>query len=129
MVCVKNQSTLLKRILRQIVSYVPYKNLIVIYGKSTDGTKEVAESFTEKVFWDGDEGLGAARNLGIQKSSSELVAMIDADVILTKYWHQQLIEEFKKPRLQLLWAHAFMAMGINPLNLIGSICVVLRKQI
>ena len=67
MVCVKNQSTLLKRILRQIVSYVPYKNLIVIYGKSTDGTKEVAESFTENVFWDGDKGLGAARNLGDTK--------------------------------------------------------------
>ena len=115
-VCVKNQATLLERILRQIVSYVPFKNLIVIYGKSTDGTKEVAERFTSKVFWDGDEGLGAARNLGIQKSSSELVAMIDADVILTKYWYQQLIEEFRKPEVAAVMGTCVYGYGYKPLE-------------
>lgn len=79
-ICAKNRAEVLERVLQQIIREVPFRELIVIYASSKDGTKEIAEKYAKKVFWDGDKGLGAARNLGMRKASSELVAMIDTDV-------------------------------------------------
>jgi O-antigen biosynthesis protein len=115
-VCVKNQALLLNRVLQQIVEYIPFKNLIVIYGKSIDKTKEIAERFTKNVFWDGDKGLGTARNLGIQKATSEIVAMIDADIILTKSWYQQLIGEFRNPEVAAVMGTCLYGYGHKPLE-------------
>jgi glycosyltransferase involved in cell wall biosynthesis len=115
-VCVKNQALLLNRVLEQIVEYIPYKNLIVIYGNSIDETKEIAERFTKNVFWDGDKGLGTARNLGIQKATSEIVAMIDADIILTKSWYQQLIGEFRNPAVAAVMGTCLYGYGFKPLE-------------
>jgi glycosyltransferase involved in cell wall biosynthesis len=102
-VCAKNRAEVLERVLQQIIREVPLRDLIVIYGSSKDGTKEIAEKYAKKVFWDGDKGLGAARNLGVRKASSELVAMIDSDVILTKDWYKRLVKHFEDVRAQGLW--------------------------
>ena len=74
-VCAKNREKPIANLLRQITSEIPIENLIVVYGTSSDRTREVALQFTDKVYWDEDEGLGAARNLGIRKSSSEIVSV------------------------------------------------------
>jgi glycosyltransferase involved in cell wall biosynthesis len=62
-VCAKDRAETLQSLLPQILREIPFRNLIVIYGSSKDRTKEVAEEYTAKVFWDGDKGLGAARRL------------------------------------------------------------------
>ncbi|MGQ9507717.1 MAG: glycosyltransferase [Candidatus Bathycorpusculaceae bacterium] len=98
-VCAKNQAVCLERVLKQIIRYVPFENLIVVYGTSKDNTREIAEKYATKVFWDEDKGLGAARALGIEKATSEFVALIDSDVILTKDWFQQLINHFNDPKV------------------------------
>lgn len=67
-VCAKNRAEMLNRILRQIITEISFQNLIVIYGSSKDETKQVAERYTRNVFWDEDKGLGAARNLGIERA-------------------------------------------------------------
>ena len=115
-VCAKNRAQSLHQILKQIQSEVPYKNLIIIFGSSDDGTQEVAKRFTSNVFWDGDEGLGAARNLGIRKSSSEIVAMIDTDVILTKGWYHQLIRHFYDPKTAVAIGTCIYGYGCKPLE-------------
>jgi cellulose synthase/poly-beta-1,6-N-acetylglucosamine synthase-like glycosyltransferase len=93
-VCAKNREKTMENILRQIKREIPVENLIVIYGTSSDRTKEIALQHTDIVHWDGDEGLAAARHLGIQISSTEIVAMIDTDVILPKNWYHNLIKHF-----------------------------------
>ena len=65
-VCAKNRAEMLERVLRQIIREIPFRELIVIYASSQDKTKEVAEKYTKKIFWDDDRGLAAARNLGFR---------------------------------------------------------------
>ena len=114
--CAKNRAMLLNRVLKQIVREVPFKNLIIIYGSSVDGTKKIAENFTDKVFWDGDKGLGAARNLGMRKASSEIVAMIDTDVILAKGLYELMIGHFKDPTVAAVMGSCIFGYGCLPLE-------------
>jgi glycosyltransferase involved in cell wall biosynthesis len=115
-VCAKDRAEPLERVLRQITREIPFRDLIVIYGTSNDETKEIAKKYTSKVFWDGDKGLGAARNLGIRKASSELVAMIDTDVILTKDWHTRLIKHFEDPKVAAAMGTTIYGYGVLPIQ-------------
>jgi GT2 family glycosyltransferase len=103
-------------VLHQIVRDVPFKNLIVIYGTSTDGTQEIAEEYTRSVFWDGDKGLGAARNLGMRKATSQIVAMVDADVILTEGWYEKLVQHFQNPEVAAVMGTCIYGYGCKPLQ-------------
>ncbi|MEM3549948.1 MAG: glycosyltransferase [Candidatus Bathyarchaeia archaeon] len=116
-VCVKDRAKSLDRVLQQIVREIPFKNLIVIYGSSKDDTKEVAEKYTNQVFWDGDKGLGAARKLGMEKATSEIVAMIDSDIILTKGWFRRLIKYFEDPKVAAVMGTCIYGYGCKPLEL------------
>ena len=115
-VCVKNRAENLNRLLAQIVRQVPFENLIVIYATSTDGTKEVAEKYTDKVFWDEDKGLGAARNLGMRKATSEIVAMIDSDVVLGENWYGQLIGHMEGPLVGAALGTCIFGYGCKPIE-------------
>jgi len=115
-VCAKNQAKTMDQVLHQIVRDIPFKNLIVVYGPSTDNTRETAEQHTDKVFYDGDKGLGAARSLGIKKASSEIVAMIDSDIILTKGWYHQLIGHLQDPKVAAVMGTCVYGYGYKPLQ-------------
>lgn len=115
-VCVKNQAKALERLLRQVTREIPFKNLIVIYGDSTDGTKAVSEKFADKVFSDGNRGLGAARNLGMVRATSEIVAMIDSDVIIGKDWFEQVLRQFQNPNTAAAMGTCVYGYGCKPLE-------------
>jgi glycosyltransferase involved in cell wall biosynthesis len=115
-VCAKNRAGTLEQILRQIKHEIPYKDLIVIYGASDDETEEIAKKYTDKVFWDEDRGLGAARNLGVRKASSELVAMIDSDVILTTGWHKRLMKHVGDPKVAAAMGTTIYGYGLLPIQ-------------
>ncbi len=115
-ICVKNQAEQLERILNQITRQIPYDNLIVVYGSSKDNTKDVAKKYTSNVFWDEDKGLGHARKLGIIKSISEIVAMIDSDVTLTPGWYENLIKYFHDPAVAAVMGTCIYGYGYKPLQ-------------
>jgi glycosyltransferase involved in cell wall biosynthesis len=115
-ICAKNEAESLEQVLEQVIREVPFSNLIVIYGSSRDRTKVIAEKYTKNVFWDGDKGLGAARALGIKKAKSEIVAMIDADVILTEGWYHQLIGHFENPEVAAVMGTCIYGYGCKPLE-------------
>jgi glycosyltransferase involved in cell wall biosynthesis len=115
-VCAKNRAKTLEGVLKQIIREVPFRDLIVIYASSKDATKEIAEKYTKKVFWDGDKGLGAARNLGVRKASSELVAMIDADVVLTKDWFRCLVKHLEDPKVAAAMGTVIFGYGLLPIQ-------------
>ena len=46
-------------------------------------------------------GLGYNRNLGIKESKNDIVAAIDADVILDKYWLEKLMPEIEKKNVSM----------------------------
>lgn len=58
------------------------KEIIVADAFSTDKTREIAKSYKAKVI---DGGLpGPGRNRGIEKSKTDIVLFLDADVIITE---------------------------------------------
>ena len=116
-VLAKNSERTMGNILRQLRSQVPIENLIIVYGTSRDKTREIALQYTEQVYWDEDKGLGAARNLGMMKSSSEIVAMVDTDVILPKNWFQNLARHFdKNDKVAAAVATCIFGYGCPPLQ-------------
>jgi glycosyltransferase involved in cell wall biosynthesis len=98
------------------MSEISFRNLSVIYGSSTDGTKEIAEKCTKKVFWDEDKGLGATRNLGVRKAVSAFVAIIDTDVVTTKDWCKHLIAHFEDPKVAAVIETTLYGYGCPPIQ-------------
>lgn len=96
-----NSSPFLDACLRSIKNQ-SYENieLIVVDNNSRDNTKEIARSYTEKVFNCGPE-RSAQRNYGVSKSVGTCVAIIDSDMVLAPDVVQSCIEEMEKnPSLQ-----------------------------
>ncbi|MCU1548355.1 MAG: glycosyltransferase [Arthrobacter sp.] len=69
--------------------------LIVIDGCSTDDTIEIARSFGARVISDEGQGLPAARMLGVRNARSDVVALLDADVVLPPGSLERLLDEFE----------------------------------
>ena len=63
-----------------------FKEIIVVDNASTDTTAEVARAHGARVVFEAQKGLTSARQAGFDASSSELVAYLDADTLITAQW-------------------------------------------
>ncbi|MDP2648862.1 MAG: glycosyltransferase family A protein [bacterium] len=63
-----------------------FKEIIVVDNASTDKTAEVARNKGALVVREERKGLTSARQSGLEASTSELIAYIDADTHLTPQW-------------------------------------------
>lgn len=74
-------------------SFVDFE-IVIINDGSTDSSEEIVESFSDSrinYFSTENQGAAAARNLGIDKSTSPYIAFLDADDL----WFENHLEEFK----------------------------------
>lgn len=74
------------------------KEIIIIDDNSSDSTSEIVSKYNEiKLIKNKtNRGLGYNRNLAIKNCKNDLVASIDADVELDKYWLSTLINNLKQ---------------------------------
>lgn len=67
---------------------------LIVLGNSSDDTETVCKEFIDKdnrfrLVYQLDKGLGSARNLGIKKAKTDLIAFLDAD----DYWDSTMLEK------------------------------------
>lgn len=78
-----NQERFLRRAVDSVLAQT-YDDLelIIVDDESTDNTREVAASIDDprvRYIWQKNRGVSAARNAGVQASSGEYIAFLDAD--------------------------------------------------
>jgi glycosyltransferase involved in cell wall biosynthesis/O-antigen/teichoic acid export membrane protein len=90
----RNAAAWLAECLESVTGQDP-REVIVVDGCSTDDTVAIARSFGATVLSDEGRGLPAARMLGVQNARCEVVALIDADVVLPPRSLARLLGEFQ----------------------------------
>lgn len=91
----------LNAILAQAATAGCETEIIVVNNASTDGTRGVATGFAGvNVVDEARKGLTQARQAGLDASTGDIIANVDADCILTAGWIDTVQREFERnPRL------------------------------
>lgn len=85
----------LDSILKQVADRPDDIEIIVVNNASTDRTREVTQSFPGVIIVDeSKKGLVNARCAGFLASSGDLIANVDADMMLTPGWIDKILKAF-----------------------------------
>lgn len=101
-----NRYEVLQRALESVYSqtYMPHEVIIIDDG-SSDNTSQIQQDFPHAVYiYQENAGVSSARNLGIQKSTSEWIAFLDSD----DTWHADKLSrhvEFHKKNSEILMSY------------------------
>jgi glycosyltransferase involved in cell wall biosynthesis len=69
--------------------------IIIVDNGSTDNTKEIVKKYPATLLEETEiQSSYAARNKGIQNSSSEIIAFVDSDCIVTPQWINEGVKHF-----------------------------------
>ena len=73
----------------------PNYEVVVVNDGSTDATRQIAESYDSiHLINQENQGLSAARNVGIRAASGEIIAFTDADCVADEDWLTHLVARF-----------------------------------
>ncbi len=98
---VYNASKYLERCLKSIAYQLnDQSEVIIIDDGSTDNSKDVYNDYCTKYrqiksFYEENKGVGAARNLGIKKSSGKYITFVDADDFVSSNYIEKIFETIK----------------------------------
>jgi glycosyltransferase involved in cell wall biosynthesis len=111
-ICAKDSEKTIEACLKSIEENKP-SEIIVIDGNSSDVTIQIAGRYTDKIYSDEGKGLAYARQLGAQKASSEYIAYVDSDVVLTPNCLQKMLEDLQEKDYAGIHAQV---LGLNSQN-------------
>jgi glycosyltransferase involved in cell wall biosynthesis len=100
---VRNAEHLVEQCLTAIFRAAP-QEVIVVDGKSSDRTAEIVQRYPAKFLSDNGTGLPAARMMGIDQATSEVVVLMDVDIVLPDGALRALHEEFMQGQYDALQA-------------------------
>jgi cellulose synthase/poly-beta-1,6-N-acetylglucosamine synthase-like glycosyltransferase len=72
----------------------PDYEVIVVNDGSTDETEKIAQSYAFRLITTANRGLASARNAGLEASTGEIVAYLDADASPDRHWLLHLAASF-----------------------------------
>lgn len=84
----------LKRLNNQTIPRDEYE-IIVVDGKSNDGTLDIAKKLADKVIQQESKGIGGARNDGAKVAKGEILVSTDADTLPPKNWLERILYDFE----------------------------------
>ncbi|WP_337960802.1 glycosyltransferase family 2 protein [Caloramator sp. mosi_1] len=92
---VKNEENNIAKCLNSIKDYVD--EIIITDTGSTDNTKEIAKSFTDKIFdYNWNNNFADARNFCISKAKNDWVLVLDADEVVIEFDIKNILEFINK---------------------------------
>jgi len=100
---VRNAEHMVDQCLVAIFREAP-REVIVVDGNSTDHTVEIVDHYPIKFLSDNGAGVPAARMMGIEMATSEIVVLIDVDIVLPDGALKQLYDEFTQGQYDALQA-------------------------
>lgn len=100
---VRNAEPLVDRCLATILRAEP-QEVIVVDGNSSDRTLEIVQRHPVRLLSDNGAGLPAARMMGIDQATSEIVVLMDVDIVLPDGALQALYDEFTEGQYDALQA-------------------------
>jgi O-antigen/teichoic acid export membrane protein len=107
---VRNAEHFIEECLASVVKAGPAE-IIVVDGCSTDRTLELVGRHGVRVLSDGGLGVATARMIGVHEARSEVVALIDADVVLPDGALAALLAEFRRGGYSALQAGLHSTSG------------------
>ena len=82
-VCTKNNKKNIETVVKSIIREKPGE-VIVVDGKSTDGTRDIIDKLTVKVITDPGKGLALARQLALETVRTKYIFYVGDDNVLKK---------------------------------------------
>ncbi len=101
-ICTRDRSEQLAKCLRSLqdLSQYPEEILVVDNAPRSDSTRQlVAKMPRIRYILEPRPGLDVARNTGIRKSTGDIVAFIDDDVMVHPNWITRLLQGFNDPKV------------------------------
>lgn len=94
-----NSERTLEKCLRSIKKQrYPDFEILIIDGCSTDHTLKIAERYADSI-WSCKGSLGEARQIGVEKSTGEILALFDDDVVIPQSnWLTKAVKRFDDDR-------------------------------
>jgi GT2 family glycosyltransferase len=94
-ICAYNAASTLEDNLSSLAQLdYPNYEVIVVNDGSTDKTPEIASRYPFRMISVPNGGLSAARNLGLNAATGEIVAYTDADTRVDRHWLSHLVQPF-----------------------------------
>ncbi len=98
-----NEEKYIKKALSSVMNQsVEADEIIVINNNSKDRTKEIALNLGVKVIDEKVQGMTPARNRGFNEAKYDVIARIDADVIVPTDWIKRLKRNFEAKKIDAL---------------------------
>ncbi|ALI99906.1 glycosyltransferase family 2 protein [Rufibacter tibetensis] len=101
-ICTRNRASHLQRclVMLQELKCVPVEIIVIDNAPSDDSSHRVVELFKEVLYVkEPRPGLDIARNTGIMKATSPIVAFVDDDVEVHPLWVHQVWKTFQNPNI------------------------------
>lgn len=102
LICTRNRPEQLERCLRSLQSLSPFPHEIIVIDNapSSDATQQLVAKIPEvKYVLEPRPGLSIARNTGIRKSTGNIIAFTDDDVIVHPDWITRITQGFQGDRV------------------------------
>jgi len=81
--------------------------IILVDGGSTDRTREIIQSYPVKLIVEKKRGLNLARNIGVKKSSGEIILFTDSDCVVPKDWIKRVVKNFRDKEIGCVGGSVF----------------------
>lgn len=97
-IATKNNEDTIDRCIENIKKYIPYNEIIVVDGYSTDNTVQIAKRIGVKVYFENGP-LGKVRYIQATLCTSEWIAVIDSDVFINENWWVEVSKYMANPNV------------------------------